>query len=473
MPQYVSPDRIPHGLLEEAILWETHPDGGRGIESLTTREVGEETGARYKGTAAGPDRWHRLGDLEAVIATRLGIDPDMVADGSTDDFHTAVLRQVARLHEKGAVEKWKVGNRLVVRGTGPAPRDPYPTAGERILPPVEITGTTQEMASTFGTILRDASKDNTYKFALARAILDHCWETPDDDDQRYIIQYDYLAEKFLRYYWHQVCRFKIKQDFHTTKIPYAVNAIRDIFRGDSPPTYKQTDPDRRTRAKQVILADVFGKGKKSQVVPKFQNIKIGGRTRPKKVFYEYDNDRRYIRLRPRAFDFFKKYNGVLFGMVLSEWAKFLERANHNLPRLVAKIEAKTEQRSDLGGMREKLLKYEQDCFYCEEHLDRARIRAPNFHVDHFIPWSYMFDDDIWNLVLACPKCNSRKSNSLPEGFTDKLIDRNRGYYDVMGEMRRSLDMLDARRSWQTEIRNYYSTCLDYGFGTITRAQLCA
>jgi CRISPR/Cas system Type II protein with McrA/HNH and RuvC-like nuclease domain len=62
------------------------------------------------------------------------------------------------------------------------------------------------------------------------------------------------------------------------------------------------------------------------------------------------------------------------------------------------------------------------CFYCEatlgEHL------APT--VDHVIPWSFLLEDDLWDLVLACSRCNSAKSDWLPERvFIEKLLVRNR------------------------------------------------
>lgn len=39
----------------------------------------------------------------------------------------------------------------------------------------------------------------------------------------------------------------------------------------------------------------------------------------------------------------------------------------------------------------------KECFYCGRKLSPKRI-----DVDHFIPWSFIKDDNLWNLVLACP-----------------------------------------------------------------------
>jgi hypothetical protein len=46
------------------------------------------------------------------------------------------------------------------------------------------------------------------------------------------------------------------------------------------------------------------------------------------------------------------------------------------------------------------------CFYC-----KTRLTAKS-HIDHFIPWSKYPNDAIENLVLACERCNSSKTDYL-------------------------------------------------------------
>ena len=47
-------------------------------------------------------------------------------------------------------------------------------------------------------------------------------------------------------------------------------------------------------------------------------------------------------------------------------------------------------------------------FYTGDELDMDDIS-----VDHVIPWSFMYSDDIWNLVLTSKSNNSSKSNHIP------------------------------------------------------------
>lgn len=52
----------------------------------------------------------------------------------------------------------------------------------------------------------------------------------------------------------------------------------------------------------------------------------------------------------------------------------------------------------------------------------------NIHVDHFIPWSYVYEDKEWNLVLSCSSCNLKKSDYLAsEKCLDKIQKRNKIY----------------------------------------------
>jgi hypothetical protein len=46
------------------------------------------------------------------------------------------------------------------------------------------------------------------------------------------------------------------------------------------------------------------------------------------------------------------------------------------------------------------------CFYCQTRL------TTKSHIDHFIPWSKYPNDAIENLVLACERCNSSKTDYL-------------------------------------------------------------
>lgn len=312
------------------------------------------------------------------------------------------------------------------------------------------------MRQSFVSILTRGKKDNTYKFALAKFLLDYSTSPTESLE----IPYRDIASSFLRYYWHQECKFRIRQNFHREKPPSIIRIIREEFGTNYiPESFKEMPADSIRTAEKKILAKVFGseEAKTSQVVPRFQNFPSGSTVRRNQIFYDYDDARQVVILKAEAREFFARNYAVLLKGVILEWAKFLEKVN-TLPRLIAKIESAEMRRHSLRKY-VSIFKDFDHCFYCN-----SRLETKNIHVDHFIPWSYIFDDEAWNLVLSCPRCNLQKRDSLAqEEFLKELINRNSNYYQKITTLKKSLDDLDAGKGWESEMRNCYSNCLEYGF----------
>ena len=106
----------------------------------------------------------------------------------------------------------------------------------------------------------------------------------------------------------------------------------------------------------------------------------------------------------------------------------------DLPRAGIAVQADTAQdqlyvkrvrRVNLTGVRAALNGYQRGrCFYCDEETPLAAI-----DVDHFFPWvlkerRYMPDADcVWNLVLACQRCNRGEQGKLARVPVAALIKR--------------------------------------------------
>ena len=417
--------------------------------------------------------WHNKRDLELFVADMLKLDPAAVMGPRrrTSDFSSAISAEIGKLRRKGVIQDWHKGMG-VWRLTEPLkmqppqlqasmedynPQKKYDNAGS--------AATESEMRKVFVNILSRGPKDNTYKFALARAILEHCHGTRTGRDSAYHISYRHLARCFLKYYWRQESVFKIRQTFDRKRTPRAIQAIGEIFDSSTPGIFEKLDADDIIRAEDLIMKTVFGhaRTKTSLVVPKFQNIKVGQRVRREAIFYEYDDDAKYIYLRPEAFAFFKQNYDLLRRVVLAEWTRFLEKVN-TMPRLMMKVEDARVKRGPMTQYRKLLEDHFDHCFYCCNRLEREYT-----DVDHFIPWSYIFEDDLWNLVLACRGCNHKKSASLAgEEFLELLIKRNSTYHTRMESLENSLHYLSVKSDgWKRGINNHYYTCRDYGFTPIS------
>lgn len=413
--------------------------------------------------------WHYRIELIEYLAGELRVGTDYLGPKRrSSDFYNMVDQEIGKLRSRNIITDYMAGRkigifRLADTGSLTVKKPLISVWDYQNIKEASPDAGGQSLRGAFISILTQGKKNNTYKFALARALLEYCRDNPSCK-AKYDIPYEYLAGKFLEYYWHQECRYRIKQDFSTEGTPKVIQAIRRIFKEGEHGSFEDMSEEVKQSGRNEILRTVFGhaRSKTSLVVPKFQNMPEGSSTTLRKIFYEYDDDAKIVRLLPDAFDFFKKNHRILSMAVLAEWAKFLEKINKSLPMLVAKIEQDEMRREPLTRFRRMYMEHTCHCFYCGD-----RLEARYTHVDHFLPWSYIFEDQAWNMVLACRRCNLKKSASLPqEEFQSELIRRNHRYRGEIRELDHSLRIIDTRLGWRREIQNHYTTCREYGFNVI-------
>lgn len=53
------------------------------------------------------------------------------------------------------------------------------------------------------------------------------------------------------------------------------------------------------------------------------------------------------------------------------------------------------------------------------------INQEHYDIDHFVPWSFVASDELWNLIPAEKSLNCSKSNKLPnwDEYSDKFADK--------------------------------------------------
>lgn len=373
--------------------------------------------------------WHELGEVRSLVAERLRLDKELVIgrDRKDNQFMDIVKNEIITFRNNGTIKDWQKGKQLgVFRVVGDLP-EPSPNSG----PNSEVrkygrrpgrATSDDDLNEAFISIL-DSRMDDTYKFALARAILDYCRDEGGMSNPDLVIKYEYLAEKFLEYYW-KLHWFNIRQNHHRNE-SRVFKTIRDLFGDQAPKTFKEAEmvyPEKIKEAKAVILKLVFGhsKTRTSIVVHAFQKVHSSGYTVPDMVFYEPDDDKQQIRMHYEALRFLNKHNSTLRDSVLARWAIRLEELNPNMLKILTKLAMEKVDRGDTTKFRKILRKHFDECFYCGMCLSDN-----DWEVDHFIPWSYVFEDRLWNMVQACTACNRKKSNSLPsEEYLNKIRKRN-------------------------------------------------
>lgn len=103
----------------------------------------------------------------------------------------------------------------------------------------------------------------------------------------------------------------------------------------------------------------------------------------------------------------------ILGWIQCEKVKWLQNNNPEVPGLIYKLAPLDEKMRKLSHVRKLWdgileLRSVADVF-TDQAIDRQK-----YDVDHFIPWSFVMNDELWNLMPMDSSLNSAKSNRLPD-----------------------------------------------------------
>lgn len=103
----------------------------------------------------------------------------------------------------------------------------------------------------------------------------------------------------------------------------------------------------------------------------------------------------------------------ILGWIQYEKVKWLQNNNPEVPGLIYKLAPMDEKMRKLNHVR-KLWEGILDVKDIRDVFTGKRILKKNYDVDHFIPWSFVMNDELWNLMPMDSSLNSSKSNKLPK-----------------------------------------------------------
>ncbi len=103
---------------------------------------------------------------------------------------------------------------------------------------------------------------------------------------------------------------------------------------------------------------------------------------------------------------------AILGWIQFEKVKWLQKYNPEVPGLIYKLTAMDEKLRKLNAVR-KLWNAVLDLKQISDVFTDKVIDSKKYDVDHFIPWSFVMNDELWNLMPMDSTLNSSKSNKLP------------------------------------------------------------
>ncbi len=291
---------------------------------------------------------------------------------------------------------------------------------------------------------------STYKPVFLRAILDigdlHDSETKqglvggqwlERKDGKILVDLNFIAIRFAKYYWDMEYSFHLRQsqDPQDANITRFIKEIHDPQK--KPPTIKELSSDEMEHFRNKVIA----KSIRPEVLVWLLTDMDG--------FYK-KIDSKIISLDEDVIEFLHMHKSILKKGLNNSLAKYLEKLNRMTPQIANKIDNGLKNRTILKTEIQLWLNKQQDskCFYCKNKLDRP-------HVDHVIPYNYVFSTDPYNCALTCQQCNCTKSDMLPhKDLFDNIIERNREITDYLKKINSQYDEKSYLRLFDTCAEEY-------------------
>lgn len=123
-------------------------------------------------------------------------------------------------------------------------------------------------------------------------------------------------------------------------------------------------------------------------------------------------------------EMFRDNYKIILCWIKYEKAKWLQKNNPSVPAIINKIEEeKTRQSLDSIRKLWDLVIKKNNNELKEIYRNNNLTQEYKYDIDHFIPWSYTGDNELWNLVPADHKANIQKGNQVPnfDNYICKVI----------------------------------------------------
>ena len=109
---------------------------------------------------------------------------------------------------------------------------------------------------------------------------------------------------------------------------------------------------------------------------------------------------------------------------------WLQSVNPEVPGLVYKLAPMDEKMRKLSHVR-KLWDGILDLTQIIDVFREEPVKKEDYEVDHFIPWSFVMNDELWNLMPMDSSLNGIKSNRLPRWDWNRLQYPWKKIYKIM------------------------------------------
>lgn len=138
------------------------------------------------------------------------------------------------------------------------------------------------------------------------------------------------------------------------------------------------------------------------------------------------------------FNYIHNNQSIIYGWLNYKIIYFLQRRNPNVPAIPFKLMPPSKRNltkaKKVWNEVNKSIKI-CDIYTGKELTDKNYDEYGSLSIDHFIPWSFVMHDELWNLTPTFGRVNSSKNNRLPnlELYIEKFCDIQYSAYSIISE----------------------------------------
>lgn len=286
--------------------------------------------------------------------------------------------------------------------------------------------------------------DNTsecYKFFWFDALITNVIDGKNE------IDYEEMVDEMIAEAWYMVTAYHLNLGPRDT-----LEGLIDLIKAKNPQLkscekkstilefLKNTD-DREIISKKRILTRnvpyrlqapfmVNIKGKTWDIGESKLITKINQESRLIYYFKEFEGLSTKITVQEDWMKYIVKNKEIIRGWLECKMIKYLQKRNPSVPGIADKLYPPQERKLD------RIKKYWKMILSIEQVRDiygGQILNEKDMSIDHFVPWSYVAHDEMWNLNPTTKSINSSKSNNLPEWdmYFEKLARQEYQSYRLM------------------------------------------
>lgn len=136
-----------------------------------------------------------------------------------------------------------------------------------------------------------------------------------------------------------------------------------------------------------------------------------------KPFYKIDRKNKKIIFGEKWSEYIRDNQAIIEGWINYKFICYLQGKNPNVPAIPFKIYPPVKRNLTKAKNYWKLVGHEMKLtdIYTKRILEKRNFDIyGDISIDHFIPWSFVLHDELWNLIPTFKNINSSKGNSLPD-----------------------------------------------------------